>query len=63
MGRKVSDEFAVPLCVGHHRELHGYGDERKWWQKRRIDPADTARDLWEITRDGKGEPVVHADMS
>jgi hypothetical protein len=45
MGRKVSDEFSVPLCVGHHWELHNYGEERKWWKKRRIDPADVARDL------------------
>ena len=22
MGRKVSDEFTVPLCRGHHREVH-----------------------------------------
>ena len=26
LGRKVSDEFTVPLCRGHHRELHRYGD-------------------------------------
>jgi hypothetical protein len=22
IGRKISDEFTVPLCRGHHRELH-----------------------------------------
>jgi hypothetical protein len=22
LGRKVSDEFTVPLCRGHHREVH-----------------------------------------
>jgi len=22
LGRKVSDEFAVPLCRGHHRAVH-----------------------------------------
>jgi hypothetical protein len=27
MARKVSDEFTVPLCRGHHREVHRYGDE------------------------------------
>jgi len=62
LGRKVSDEFAVPLCVGHHRELHGYGDERKWWEKYRIDLVEAARDLWETTRSQNGEPVLHADM-
>jgi len=24
LGRKVSDEFAVPLCRGHHRAVHRY---------------------------------------
>jgi hypothetical protein len=27
MGQKVSDEFTVPLCRGHHREVHRYVDE------------------------------------
>jgi hypothetical protein len=27
LGRKVSDEFTVPLCRGHHREVHHCGDE------------------------------------
>ena len=27
LGRKVSDEFIVPLCRGHHREVHRSGDE------------------------------------
>jgi hypothetical protein len=31
LGRKVSDEFTVPLCRGHHREVHRYGDEAAWW--------------------------------
>jgi len=62
MGRKVSDEFAVPICVGHHRELHRYGDERNWWEKRRIDPTEAARDLWNTTRNQSGEPVLHTDM-
>ena len=28
LGRRVSDEFTVPLCRVHHRELHRQGDER-----------------------------------
>ena len=32
LGRKVSDEFTVPLCRGHHREVHRYGDEAAWWE-------------------------------
>ena len=46
LGRKVSDEFTVPLCRGHHRELHRRGDEAAWWQKVGIDPAASARALW-----------------
>jgi hypothetical protein len=34
LGRKVSDEFTVPLCRGHHREVHRSGDEAAWWQIR-----------------------------
>ena len=46
LGRKVSDEFTVPLCRGHHREVHRYGDEAGWWQKTGIDPRIPARALW-----------------
>jgi hypothetical protein len=46
LGRKVSDEFTVPLCRGHHREVHHCGDETAWWQKSGIDPAAAARVLW-----------------
>ena len=30
LGRKVSDELVVPLCRGHHREVHRSGDEASW---------------------------------
>jgi hypothetical protein len=46
LGRKVSDEFTVPLCRGHHRELHRCGDEAAWWNKTGIDPTAAARTLW-----------------
>ena len=46
LGRKVSDEFTVPLCRGHHREVHHCGDEAAWWSKAAIDPIVTARALW-----------------
>jgi hypothetical protein len=39
LGRKVSDEFTVPLCRGHHREVHRCGDEASWWAKIGIDAA------------------------
>jgi hypothetical protein len=31
LGRKVSDEYTVPVGSLHHRELHDYGDEASWW--------------------------------
>jgi len=46
LSRKVSDEFTVPLCRGHHREVHRVGDEAAWWKKAGIDPAVAARALW-----------------
>jgi ERF superfamily protein len=46
LGRKVSDEFTVPLCRGHHREVHRCGDEAGWWTKTGIDPTVPARALW-----------------
>jgi ERF superfamily len=46
LGRKVSDEFTVPLCRGHHREVHRCGDEAAWWKRTGIDPTTTARVLW-----------------
>jgi ERF superfamily len=50
MGLKVSDEFTVPLCRIHHRDVHSFGDEVAWWQKRAIDPLVTSRALWVSTR-------------
>jgi hypothetical protein len=46
LGRKVSDEFTVPLCRGHHRQLHRCGDEVAWWTKLGLDPIAAARTLW-----------------
>ena len=46
MGRKVSDEFTVPLCRTHHRDNHRFGDEQAWWDRQAIDPVATSRKLW-----------------
>ncbi len=42
LGRKVSDEFTVPLCALHHRSLHTANDERTWWLTFHIDPVAVA---------------------
>jgi hypothetical protein len=58
LGRKASDEFAVPLCRVHHRAVHRARDERAWWQAAGIDPIRIARKLWKDTRinEGRVEP-------
>ena len=65
LGRRVSDEFTVPLCRDHHRDLHRYGNEIAWWANVQIAPIEVARDLWQatlldpelsITRNGSHQP-------
>ncbi|WP_425419054.1 Rad52/Rad22 family DNA repair protein [Oricola indica] len=50
LGRKVSDEFTVPLCAKHHRELHHAGNEEAWWRNHKLDPRAIADDLWMRSR-------------
>jgi len=50
LGHRVSDEFTVPVCRIHHRELHRSGDEAAWWGKLNIDPLPVALRLWQQTR-------------
>jgi len=50
LGHRVSDEFTVPVCRIHHRELHRQGDEVAWWGKFSIDPLPVALRLWQHTR-------------
>ncbi len=62
LGRKVSDEFTVPVCRLHHRELHRHGDEAAWWSGLKIDPVPTAFALWRSThRDGAFRVPAAAD--
>jgi len=49
LGLKVSDEFTVPLCRGHHRQLHQAGNEIAWWETFKISALTVARGLWEQT--------------
>jgi hypothetical protein len=50
LGHRVSDEFTVPICRTHHRELHRQGDEVAWWSRVHIDPLPVALRLWQHTR-------------
>jgi hypothetical protein len=54
LGRKVSDEFTVPLCRVHHRDLHRSNDEKKWWGAANIEPMEIAQRLWRETHDHTG---------
>jgi hypothetical protein len=50
LGLKVSDEFTVPLCRGHHRQLYQAGDEIAWWSDLDINALEIAKRLWEESR-------------
>ena len=60
LSSKVSDQFTVPLCRGHHRELHRSGDEVAWWERQGIDALGMARVYWR-----KSHPltVAHEEAS
>jgi hypothetical protein len=47
LGLKVSDEFTVPLCRGHHRQLHQAGNEVAWWDDLEVNALEIAKGLWE----------------
>lgn len=49
LGRKVSDEFTVPLCRCHHQELHRNGNENAWWANMQISPLPIAKELWDAS--------------
>ena len=58
LGHRVSDEFTVPLCRVHHRDLHRQGDEAEWWGKLSIDPVPVGLKLWQHTRvNGTAIPI------
>ena len=46
LGLKVSDEFTVPLCREHHRQLHHAGNEIAWWHNLNTKPLPIAKALW-----------------
>jgi ERF superfamily len=63
LGRKVSDEFTVPLCRGHHREVHRCGDEAAWWRSFGVDPTVVTRALWLETHPLSIAMAISADIA
>jgi hypothetical protein len=49
LGRKVSDEFTVPLCRDHHIEVHRFGNEMAWWANMQVAAMDVAKALWQTS--------------
>ena len=60
LGRKVSDEFTVPLCRRHHQDLHRHGNEKAWWANMQIAPMPIAKQLWDASQSGgqEGTPIL-----
>ena len=52
LGRKVSDQYTVPLCRAHHREAHRAAKEIGWWQSVGIAPLAVAEALWQTSQSG-----------
>jgi hypothetical protein len=55
LGRKVSDEFTVPLCRVHHNDLHRHSNEPAWWANLKIAPLGIARELWSSSSGDPGD--------
>jgi hypothetical protein len=55
MARKVGDDFTVPLCRKHHRDLHDSGNESAWWHDMGIEPLEIARQLWDESSPKRAE--------
>jgi len=63
LGRKVSDEFTVPLCRPHHQDLHRCGNEKAWWANMQIAPMDIAKQLWEASQIPSNDAAIPGTAS
>ena len=44
MGKRVGDEWCVPLCSRHHRDLHKWG-HADWWEWVHVDALQWCKDF------------------
>lgn len=58
---KPDDKYTLPICCGHHKHQHDFGDERAWWEMSGIDPVKTALALFAVSGDlSRGEVIISA---
>lgn len=53
LGKRVGDEWTVPLCPKCHFDLHAFGDEQTWWDLAGINPKDWCERSFEKWNQGK----------
>ena len=58
MGKKVGDQWTVPLCAIHHRSLHMAGNEESWWLTNKQDPMAAAEELWQKSQNLLANPNI-----
>ena len=63
LGRKVSDQYTVPLCRAHHREAHRAAQEIGWWQSVGIAPLAVAEALWQKSQSGHALNETHEPLA
>ena len=63
LGRKVSDQYTVPLCRAHHREAHRAAREIGWWQSVGIAPLAVAEALWQKSQSGHALNEAHEPLA
>ena len=61
IGLKVSDKFTVPLCRGHHRQLH-QAEKRGGVEKAiNINALEIAEGLWKQNQNQSHTPTLVQD--
>jgi Predicted 3'-5' exonuclease related to the exonuclease domain of PolB len=55
----VTFNVTVPLCRGHHRQLHQAGNEQAWWENLRINALEVARGFWVQTHRALATKPAH----